>query len=176
MDIPKRLLALEIRASRIGFAVFEGPTRLLDWGTRSFENDHKKLRSSVSDRIRVLLAFYEPFALVIRGRICHSTVHKRTLSKIVSSIRVESRQHSTRFIVLKTREVRNSFVGNGKITKHDLALSVAQQFEELTWKLPRRRKFYQSEAPAMVVFEAVANGIGFFAKRASRKTTTEPQS
>src|ERR1700691_3887626 len=103
MDIPKRLLALEIRASRIGFAVFEGPTRLLDWGTRSFENDHKKLRSSVSDRIRVLLAFYEPFALVIRGRICHSTVHKRTLSKIVSSIRVESRQHSTRFIVLKTR-------------------------------------------------------------------------
>jgi hypothetical protein len=176
MAIPKRLLALEIRASRIGFAVFEGPTRLLDWGARSFENDHKTLRSSVSDRIGVLLAFYEPFALVIRGRICHSTSHKRTLAKIVSAIRVESRRHSTRFIVLKTREVRISFVGNGKITKHDLALSVAQQFEELTWKLPRRRKFYQSEAPAMVVFEAVANGIAFFRKRARTNPSTQPHS
>jgi hypothetical protein len=176
MAIPKRLLALEIRASRLGFAVFEGPTKLLDWGVRSFDNDHKTLRSSVSDRISVLLTFYEPLALVMRGRICNSASHRRTLAKIVSAIRVESRRNSTRFIVLTTRQVRNSFFANGKITKHDVALSVAQQFEELTWKLPRRRKFYQSEAPAMVVFEAVANGIAFFRKRARTNPTTQPHS
>lgn len=176
MAIPKRLLALEIRASRLGFAVFKGPTRLLDWGVRSFEDDHNTLRSSVSDRIAVLLAFYEPFALVTRGRICHAASHKRKLAKIVSAIRVESRRSSTRFVVLTTSQVRNSFFSNGKITKHDLALSVAQQFEELTWKLPRRRKFYQSEAPAMVVFEAVANGIAFFRKRALTNPKTQPHS
>lgn len=174
MAIPRRLLALEIRASRIGFAVFEGPTRLLDWGVRSFENDRKNLRSSVSDRIGILLAFYEPFALVMRSRISHSASHQRTLAKVIGAIRVESRRHSTRFIVLTTRQVRNSFVAKGKITKYDLALSVAQQFDELTWKLPRRRKSYQSEAPAMVVFEAVANGIAFFHKRARTNPTIQP--
>jgi hypothetical protein len=175
MSIPTRLLALEIRASRLGFAVFEGPTRLLDWGVRSFEDDARSLTSSVSDRIGILFAFHQPFAIVICDRTYHAVSHKRKLAKIVSAIRAETRRSSTKFVVLTAREVRNSFVANGKITKYDVALRVAEQFEELSWKLPHRRKSYQSEPPAMLVFDAVANGIAFFGKRIHTNPTIQPK-
>jgi len=160
--MPKRLLALEVRASRLGFAVFEGPTKLLDWGVRSFERGNKTLRSSVSDRIGILLAFHRPFAVVMRGRTYHSVSQKRVFVNIVSAIGAEARRNSTKFIVLTARQVQTCFAPGGQIAKHDIAVNLAKQFEELSWKLPHRRKSYQSEAPVMVVFDAVANGIAFF--------------
>jgi len=160
--MPKRLLALEIRASRFGFAVLEGPTKLLDWGVRSFGEQRGRLRSTAADRIATLLAFHKPFAVVVRIRKYHSSIQNRRFAGIMASIKAETRRNSTKFCALTTRQMRDRLALNGQTTKHDIATSLAKQFEELSWKLPRRRRFYQSEAPVMVVFDAVANGIAFF--------------
>ncbi len=81
---------------------------------------------------------------------------------IVGTIRTETRRTSTKFRIVTTRQVRAHFAPLGLTTKHGIATSIAKQFEELSWKLPQRRKPYQSEAPVMAVFDAVANGIAFF--------------
>jgi predicted DNA-binding WGR domain protein len=163
--MPERLLALEIRTSRLGFAVFEGPTRLLDWGVRSFGEQSERLRSTISDRISTLLAFHKPVAVVVRHRESYSELQNKRFSVIISAIREEAKRNSTKFYAVTTRQVRDCFASNGRITKHDTATSIAKLFEELSWKLPHRRKFYQSEAPVMAVFDAVANGIAFFRKQ-----------
>ncbi len=159
--MPKRLLALDIRASRFGFAVFESPTRLLDWGVRSFGEQGERLTSAVSDRIGTLLAFHKPSAVVVRNREYHSADQNKRFVAIVALIKAETRRHSTKFCVLTKRQVQKRFSQSGPVTKHDIASRLAEKFDELSWRLPERRKSYQSEAPIMAVFDAVANGIAF---------------
>jgi hypothetical protein len=176
MPFPKRLLALEVRLSKLGFAVFEGPTNLLDWGVRSFEKGSKALPSSVSDRLGVLFAFYEPFAVVIRSRNYHLRAHERSQRKIMKIIKSESRRHSMKFTIVTVKQVRNAFSKNGEICKHDIAMLITDQFQELSWKLPRRRKAYQSELAAMLVFDAAATGVTYFRRNARPLRTATPES
>src|ERR1700722_18260939 len=58
-----RILAVEIRAGRIGYALFETPFRLLDFGATWFE-------SSATARLRLkrLLRACRPSMLVLRRR------------------------------------------------------------------------------------------------------------
>jgi len=170
MSLPKWLLALDVRASRIGFAVFEGPTTLLDWGVRSLEKGKKTLKSSASDRIATLLAFHRPFAIVLRSRTHNSALQRRAFAMVASSIRAEAKRHSTKVIVLTPRQVQGCFAPDGQINKHDIAVILAKRFEELSWKLPQRRKSYQSEAPVMAVFDAIATGIAFFERQAPSRS------
>jgi hypothetical protein len=163
--MPKRLLALEIRASRLGFAVLEGSTRLLDWGVRSFGEQNERPRSAVSDRIATLLAFHKPAVVVVRARKYHFATQNKRFLGIVAAIRTETTRSSSKLFVLTARQVRTHFDSNRQVTKHDIATSLAKQFEELSWKLPGRRKVYQSEAPAMLVFDALANGVAFFGRQ-----------
>jgi hypothetical protein len=159
MPLPKRLLALEIRASQLGFAVLEEPVRLLDWGVRSLGDHNGKLRSTVLDRIASLLDFHRPFAIVIRLREYHSARQNRRFHTIIRAVKTETKRNSTKFFVLTVRHVRDHFGPNGGFTKHDIATSLVKRFEALSWKLPERRKSFQSEAAAMLVFDALANGV-----------------
>jgi hypothetical protein len=165
MSFPKRLLALEVRTGRLGFAVFEGPKSLLDWGVRTFEKGKQTIASSVSERLRVLFAFYSPAEIVLCAHVYDVRSHKIAYSSILKSAKSEARSHSIKVSVLSARQVRTSFAKHGKIIKHDIALTVVGQFPELSWKLPRRRKFYQSERAVMLVFDAAANGIAYFQRQ-----------
>jgi hypothetical protein len=176
MAMPDRLLALEIRASKVGFAVLEGSARLLDWGVRSFGEQGQKISSTVSDRIITLLAFHNPSTVVVRVRKYHSTVQNKTFLAIVAAIKAETTRNSKEFCVLSTRQVRDHFALRGQTTKHDIATSLANQFEELSWKLPHRRKAFQSEARAMLVFDALANGIAFVERQTPRSFSGERES
>jgi len=61
-----RLLALEARSGKIGFVIFEGPARLLDWGVLGCAEPTSHLRSVVERRVRPLLFRYRPLAVVMR--------------------------------------------------------------------------------------------------------------
>jgi hypothetical protein len=175
MPVPKRLLALDVRMSKLGFAVFEGPTCLLDWGVRSFEKSRKSVISSFSERLRVLFSFYEPSVVIIRSRNYLSRSHRGVWAKIMAVIKSESRHHSKRLTIVTAKQVRSAFCKNGQIYKHDVATQIANQFEELSWKLPRRRKAYQSELAAMLVFDAAATGMTYFRTRPRSKSATLPE-
>jgi hypothetical protein len=176
MSTPKRLLALEIRASKLGFIVLEVPERLLDWGVRSFGEQNQRIRSTVSDRITTLLAFHNPLVVVVRVRKYHTDIQNKKFLAVVAAIRAETRRNSKELFVLTTRQVRDHFAYRGQVTKHDIAASLANQFEELSWKLPRRRKAYQSEAPAMLVFDALANGMAFVEKQTPPSSSSVEES
>lgn len=176
MPAPYRLLALDVRISKLGFAVFEGPTSLLDWGVRSFDKGSKALAANVSDRLGVLFAFYEPSAIVIRSRNYHWRSHKRTEAKIMAIIKSESRRRSISLTIVTAKQVRGAFSKNGDIYKHDIALQITNQFQELSWKLPRRRKAYQSELAAMLVFDAAATGMTYFRTNNRQQPTAKSES
>jgi len=161
MSFPDRIISLEIRASKFGFAVLEGPDKLLDWGVRSFVEEGEELKSAVGDRINTLLAFYEPVAVIARERKHHSAVQRQRIRTIFAIARLMTRRGSASFRTLTAARVRKHFDLDGCITKHEIARGLAEQFDELSFKLPNPRKAYQSEAPAMLVFDALSTGVAF---------------
>lgn len=166
----KRVLALEIRTRKLGFAVLEGPTILLDWGMRSFDRETAEDKCQISDRLSPLLAFHQPLVLVVGVRNYHSPMLNRTFRRSLHTVRSEAKRMSVRLRVLPVDQMRAHFATKGLITKHDIAARLAMQFEELSWKLPRRRKSYHSESRAMLVFDALAIGIAFFTFRFRTRT------
>jgi hypothetical protein len=161
MSVPSRVIALEIRASRFGFAVLEGSDRLLDWGVRFFGEQMGEIESTVSDRISTLLRFYNPIAIVVREREYSSAAQSKRIRRIIAVIKLAAKRSSARLHVVTAAHVRDRLALDGRITKYDIAKNLAERFEELSFKLPNRRKAYQSEAPAMLVFDALAIGIAF---------------
>jgi hypothetical protein len=161
MSFPDRIIALEIRASKFGFAVLEGPGKLLDWGVRSFTEKGEDLEPAVADRISTLLTFYKPVTVVARDRQHHDAIQQKRILTIFATAKQTTRDHSARFRILSAVHVRKRFAQDGRITKHEIARTLAERFEELSFRLPGRRKAYQSEAPAMLVFDALAAGVAF---------------
>lgn len=161
MHAAGRIIALEIRASKFGFAVLEGRDRLLDWGVRTFGEDAESFKSTLSDRLGTLLMFHDPAVVVIRNRDPQSTTDGKKIQTIIGTLKQVIKPGSTKLRVLTTSQIRDRFALSGSTTKHDIAKSLAERFEELSFKLPNKRKAYQSEAPVMLVFDALATAVAF---------------
>lgn len=170
-----RLLALEIRSQKFGFVVFEGPTRLLDWGVRSYAGRSAHRRAIVEKKICLLLQLYAPSAVVMRRRDSSSRRARKAILSAVQTIRTEARKCSIELQSLNTREIRRFFAEHGGATKHQIASLLAKRFEELSWKLPRARKAWQSEAHIMPIFDAAATGIAFLDQQTRRAEKTVPR-
>lgn len=166
MSSPKRLLALELRASRLGFVALESATELLDWGVRSsLEKESAAVVSMLVDRVATLLAFYKPDLVVVRIRPYRTAVQKRRFHALVEAVRRAAVRSPAKLYTLTGAQVERYFAASGFITKHAIATHLANEFPELTWKLPPKRKPYQNEAPAMLVFDALANGVAFLSRQ-----------
>jgi hypothetical protein len=157
----ERLLALEIRSSKMGFVVFACPATPLDWGLAWYGAKSGALSQAVSTRIRSLLGLHNPSRVVARNRKYSSAAANRRFATIASSIRAESLRHSAIFTLISAQHVKRHFASRGLVTKHEIATSLGRTFEELYWKLPRRRKAYESEHPSMLIFDAAATGTAF---------------
>ncbi len=80
--------------------------------------------------------------------------------------------HRVPVLVLSRKDIRNAFRENHARNKYQIASEIAAMFPELTWRLPRERKIYESEASSMTIFDAVAVGATYWQTRAD--THPEP--
>jgi len=158
-----RLLALEVRPQKFGFVVFEGPTRLLDWGVCGCGGSGRDLGRTAGNKIGSLLDLYMPAAVVMRRRRVLTSKAERKLEIVVGTIRAEAKRRSVNVQFLNTQAVRRFFAPYGSTTKHAIASVLAEWFEDLRWKLPRERNPWESEARTMAIFDAVATGMALFA-------------
>jgi hypothetical protein len=55
-------------------------------------------------------------------------------------------------------------------SKHEIASMLTQMFPELLWKLPPKRRVWESEHPIMTMFDAVAFGFAYW----QRDDTCDP--
>lgn len=170
-----RVIALEIRLIQIGLVVFDGASRLLDWrvGVRWFDVK-RNLRVVPSDRFLELLEFYAP-AIVVARRIGHRSVrNNKRFVTLLHYIRDETRRKGAFMAVLSTHQVRRHFASSGLVTKQQIAEHISREFGELSSRLPKTKKPYQSEKRAMLIFDAAATGIAFFASQARQKDSAQP--
>ena len=164
----RRILAIALRSRRFGFAVFEGPNRLLDWGMVFYPLNDGAQRRAVTKRVASLLTLFAP-SIVVVGRTRLLNVRNGSgVRPILRSIRREASARQVPVHLMTRAEVRPVFHALHAKSKREIALMLAQMFPELLWKLPPKRKIWESEHPIMTMFDAVALGFVYWQRDGAR--------
>ena len=156
----RRVLAMEVRSKKIGYAVFEGGETLLDWGIRWFAKDNAP---DLSHKLTNLLQMSRPTLILISGIRTKDHRNGHLLKFPVDEIKRQAVLRSIPVKSLSKTYLRVHFKHHGHWNKHEVAQAIARRFPELAWHLPKRRRAWDSEAPNQVVFDAVALGLRYFA-------------
>ena len=157
-----RLLAVEVRSRRIGFVVFEGPTRLLDWGVRGCQSPTRVLDKVVAKKVRPLLSHYRPFAVVMRRENQYVSQTAKRFRISVNAIRKEAHRSGVETRLLKKKSIKRFSDQLQYGAKHQVAEVIAGLFEELSWKAQPQRKAWHSESYHTVIFDAVVTALVIF--------------
>jgi hypothetical protein len=161
-----RVLAVDLRASRFAYAIYDGPNRLLDWGGRACPLANGA--NLAGERVAELLKLFHPAVVVLkkdrRGGARNASVLRRTASEI----RREAAMRSVPVFAFSPEEVKEAFGIFRVNTKDDVAAVLTGIFPELLWELPRKRKKWDNEHPRMAVFDAIAVGFAYFQRNGVR--------
>jgi hypothetical protein len=155
----ERVLAVEIRSRKFGFAVLQG-TDLLDWGVRGFPAGAQGLEAAIG-RLVFLLRLYAPSTVTARRTRRVRDESSKRASRVLRRIRTELKRRSVPFIVIARHDVRKFFAGHGCRTKQQVAAVIADSFGQLKLRLPRLRKPWEPERNIVVVFDALATAVAF---------------
>jgi len=154
--IPKypRILAIAPSTRGFGFALLEGPNTLVDWGVKSVEGD--KNAGSIA-RVKAMIAHYEPDVLVLENNLVRPFHRAERIRRLARRIVAVSKRQNVSVILITREQVRRVFFVDGQGTKYGLAQILAERFpDELSFRLPPKRRPWMSEDSRMDIFAAVA--------------------
>jgi hypothetical protein len=154
-----RIVAIDLRFRRSGFAIFEGPKILLDSGTTAIPPTNG---NASGNRFSDLLNLASPAAIVVKTeRWEYMQAHSRT-SSLIDVLRQESEKRSIALRTLDEHALALSFRNLGCSTKAEIAAALTRVFPELDWKLPPKRDIWDSEHFRQSIFDAIALGLAFW--------------
>jgi hypothetical protein len=156
----KRILAFDVRARRFGFAVFEGPDELLDWGVKSFRHGVNAVKVPACQKVATLLSEFQPNLIVT------AKFPARQNAWLTGTIRRLARKQNIPVRMVSRATVRKRFPGQGR-NKYAIAMVVSDRFPELADRVPPKRKPWQSEDYRMSIFDATALGLAHMEHLAS---------
>jgi hypothetical protein len=155
-DSTNRILAVEIRAARIGYAVFEFSGKFLDFGAGWFDSP-----STARSRINRLLGLFRPSLLVFRKaerRHSQKSIVSRAVAK---AVRNEARRLGIPIAYVSQRVLKTFYQRNSCRNKYEVAALLADWHPEIAWRLPKKRKFYGPEPRVMIYFDSAALGEAY---------------
>lgn len=161
----ERVLAIDPFSRGFGFAVLEGPDRLIDWGVAQ---TRRNKRSQSLRRIGELLGRYRPAVLVVEDYANRSSRRCLRIRKLLRSVCELGSKKRVKPRRLPIRTVRETFSPSVRLTRHQIATVVATRFPELTPRLPKPRKLWQSEDPRIRIFGATALALSYFGQRSGQ--------
>ena len=155
----QRVLAIDPYSQGFGFAVLEGPERLIDYGLKKVRGDKN---SACFEKIIALIEYYQPDVILLRdstGKGSRRSLRVQTLIQEILKLALSKRIKARTFSRV---EIRKSFSLSSAATNHQLACIIAPQFPELIFRLPPPRKAWMSEDERMSIFVAVSLALTFF--------------
>src|SRR5579864_8519923 len=94
-----RILAIDLRSQRFGFAVLRGPRQLLDSGMKMLHVvDAKDGATAVRKRLVPLLTLFAPSVIVVKRVSGHRRVSRLRNKQIVEAIKREAQERSLELV------------------------------------------------------------------------------
>jgi hypothetical protein len=157
-----RVVALDLRSRKFGFAVMEGSRTLLDWGIKGYRT-HRDLAHVAQRRIAPILTLFVPSVVVLEAGSSGKYEEPR-LEIILGAIQAEVLRRSIDLVFVRKDGIRAALGKGERITKQQIAAHIVLLFPELTWMLPQERKPWQSEHHNMAVFDAIALALAYWTR------------
>jgi hypothetical protein len=157
----RRVLAVDPFSRGVGFAVLEGPDRLIDWGLRTTVRADNAKSARVIDK---LVDRFRPDVLALED--WESAGSRRCVRVKILLDRVAA-DEGTRVLVrfIARRDVRAIGPLPQTGTKRGRACFLADRFPELQPFLPPVRKLWMPEDDRMAIFDAVGFAVACLPKR-----------
>ena len=146
-----RVLALDLNPRRFGYVVLEGRARLLDWGVRTNRHKGKSADVLIQTKLRPLLEQWRPSILVLRHGLSMRQRPRQRRNRLLERIATEAKNHQ---VVVRILNRRPGAVHGKSLTKYENARRAAEHFSVLRWKMPPKRKAWESEDYRMTMFGA----------------------
>jgi hypothetical protein len=148
----RRILALSLDWQGFGFAAFDGPDELIDFGTRNF-----RWPVTVPLEAKLLLLFdtNQPDILVV---VAPKTAKRQ---KILNRIAKVAKAERIPLMLVSGTNIRKVFTSANQ-SKYQIAYAIAERYPELQFRLPSPRKAYESEKFGITIFEAAAAGFVYY--------------
>lgn len=163
LDGEARVLSLDVRSHRVGYVVFEGPCRLLDWGV---------IRNRAA-LVQSLLDTFEPSVIVLRT-IARGSIRDRSIVRVtIRRISRKAKAVSISSVFVSRAQTARLFCQHVNPTKQEIAGTIAECFPELASRLPPRRKPWKAEHWNMCLFDSVAHGLAYFAESVDAQAVNE---
>jgi len=167
-----RIFAIDLRNRRSGFAIFEGPRSLLDFGTTVLPSiTAAPLMSRFSDLLRVSL----PSIIVVRRDRWEKMMSDPDAKRLINLLAHEAGSRGIRIRVLDESAVSATFHNLGCETKAEVSAALARIFPELVWQIPPKRKVWESEHPRQTVFDAIALGLAYWQNESKEIEYPQPE-
>ena len=163
------ILALDVRHSRLGYALFSGPKQLLDWGANTVPSRCSNRTQWIRKRTALLLRHGSPACIVTRPQRLMKLPPNANGMSILKTIQSVSAEQGIPMHVLGRNEIESTFCIFRARTKEEIACAIVEIFPELLVRLPPKRKTWQPEAHGMIVFDAIATGIAYWQRPPPRK-------
>ena len=157
-----RLIAIDLRSQQFGYAVFEGPKHLMDYGGGQLRPGGQAGSVLAVRRIGQLIKQFNPSALATKLPDQHVISRRPGIRTIANAIRRETSMHLIPFSLIGRGDIQEAFGIFKTGNKHEIGLVLAEIFPELLWKLPAKRKLGDPEHPRMVVFDAISVGFTYW--------------
>src|SRR5205809_926467 len=127
--IKKRVLALSVHSQNFGFAVFDGPHELIDWGIRSFRGGVNAVKIPMEEKLKSLFGLYRPDMLIVN----EPRVQKG--KRIASAVTQLAQKERISVTSVSRKAVQKSFPSDSE-SKYHVATAIAARYPELLPRLP----------------------------------------
>jgi hypothetical protein len=161
----QRILSLEVRQQRLGYAVFAGPNTLLDWGVKNFRGGKNAVHVPLREKIAQLISEWQPDVAIA------SEPRSERAARKLKTVQAQARTLGVPVTLMTHASVKECF--RDQRNKDDRARILVGRFSELSSRLPPRRKPWKSEDYRLSIFDAVALGAAAFQSCDARQRARE---
>jgi Holliday junction resolvasome RuvABC endonuclease subunit len=162
----KRVFSIDPCTRGFGFAILEGPEKLIDWGVKEARTNKNEESLRL---IRQLLTRYEPDVIVVEDYARKGSRRCRRVQDLIEGITKLAAEAKIKTRSVSHAEVNMAFASQGAVTKYQIATAIAQKCAEVGPRLPPVRKPWMPEDYRMPIFDATALALTFFHLENKRK-------
>jgi hypothetical protein len=140
---PRLITAIYLNSRGFGFALFEGPTAPLDWGTVEIRGKEK--REKLLARVDLVFARYRPDVVVLLDMSEHGTHRPHRIRRLNETITKRAEGHGFPVRLFSRNDVRRCVAYLQTVSKDTIAAAIVKRIPALGRLLPPPRKLWKSE-------------------------------
>src|SRR5215471_18928989 len=117
-----RVLAIDPSTRGFGFAILEGPNRLIDWGVKETKTDKGKRSLKL---IADLIEQYQPSVLVVEDYAAKGSRRCVRVRELINDISRLAMKKKVKVRSVSRLNVKQAFAESGASSKYEIALAIA---------------------------------------------------